>query len=63
MAIMISPSDTVDSLQKKVEEKTGIPPSQQRLLYGGKQLVPERILADYNITKESTIHLGQSFQK
>lgn len=60
MAIMVSPSDTVESLRNKVEAKTGIPPSEQRLLYGGKQLSPERILADYNIQKESTLHLGTS---
>lgn len=57
MAIMVSPADTVKSLLEKVEVKTGIPPSQQRLLYGGKQLVPDMILADYNIQKESTLHL------
>lgn len=59
MAIMVAPSDTVETLQKKVEGKTGIPPSQQRLLYGGKQLVPNKVLADYNIQKESTLHLGE----
>ncbi|GBE84538.1 Polyubiquitin [Sparassis crispa] len=57
MAIMISPSDTAKTLMDKVQEKTGIPPEEQRLLYGGKQLVPERILSDYNIQKESTLHL------
>jgi len=57
MAIMISPSDTVESLHEKVEAKTGIPPSQQRLLFGGKQLQPGRILADYDIQKENTLHL------
>ena len=60
MAIMVSPSDTVQSLQEKVEEKTGIPMSQKRLIYGGKQLVPDRILSDYNVQKESTLHLGMS---
>jgi hypothetical protein len=59
MALMISPTDTVESLMKKVQERTDIPPSEQRILYGGKQLVPEKILADYNISKESTLHLGK----
>ena len=58
MALMVTAADTVESLQRKVFEKTDIPPDQQRLLYAGKQLAPGRILADYNIDKESTLHLG-----
>ena len=58
MALMVTAADTVESLQRKVFEKTDIPPDQQRLLYAGKQLAPGRILADYNIEKESTLHLG-----
>jgi len=57
MTVMISPTDTVESLMMKIQERTDIPPSEQRILYGGKQLVPEKILADYNISKESTLHL------
>ncbi|KAG2070841.1 ubiquitin-domain-containing protein [Suillus decipiens] len=57
MALMISPTDTVENLMKKIQERTDIPPSEQRILFGGKQLVPDRILADYNISKESTLHL------
>lgn len=57
LAIMVSPSDTVESLKAKVEEREGLPASEQRLLYGGKQLEPGRILADYGVQKESTLHL------
>lgn len=58
MTLMVTPADTVESLWEKVEAKTGIPPSQQRLLYEGKQLASDGILADYRIQKESTLHLG-----
>jgi ubiquitin C len=57
MAVMISPSDTVDRLHELVFERTGIPTSEQRLLYGGKQLEAGRLLSDYGILKESTLHL------
>ena len=57
---MVSPSETVESLYAKVEERTGIPPSEQRLLYGGKQLQAGKVLADYDIQKLSTLHLGTS---
>ncbi|KAG1745797.1 ubiquitin-related domain-containing protein [Suillus occidentalis] len=57
IALMISPTDTVENLMKKIQERTDIPPSEQRILFGGKQLVPDKILADYNISKESTLHL------
>ncbi|KAG2113982.1 ubiquitin-related domain-containing protein [Suillus cothurnatus] len=57
MALMISPTSTVEDLMQKIEEKTAIPPSEQRILFSGKQLVPGKTLADYNISKESTLHL------
>ena len=57
ISVECEPDESIESLKEKILAKEGVPPDQQRIIFGGKQLDAQKSLSDYDIDDDSTLHL------